>query len=170
MTPAAALRPNERLCPDCDSGYITVEITGPTDSASTGPNVLGTKREVCERCDGTGVIVNDRRESTREPGPAWTDFERTANALTLETAENVRLRGVVAHQADQIDRLIRENASLRTIVHTQSIRLHLPTKPSSPTSTLPISIRAGEGLSREPSSFDGGSQFDECERTARRTS
>jgi hypothetical protein len=100
VTPAEALLPHEKHCanPECEDGYIVTEIMAAPHSASIEPVCVGTDREPCPDCDGTGVVLaEERRGRERNPDEkAWSDLERI---LTIDR-----------------DRLRRENESLRAMV------------------------------------------------------
>lgn len=79
--PAAALHPHERICPACN-GERTVEIVEHT--YSTTATTPRTRREDCSVCDGTGVLLRERRDGTRhapqtEIGAAFRDLRLAAH-------------------------------------------------------------------------------------------
>ena len=63
-------------------------------------------RDDCGRCDGLGVLLNDRRMFLRTPATFADDFTRMRNAMALE----------VACRDQQIDALLTENRRLREAV------------------------------------------------------
>ena len=65
------------------------------------------RTEPCSRCDGTAVIVDERRLRDRTASTVADDFTRLRNATDL----------VIAHQAGQIDRLLAEVRRLQEAVH-----------------------------------------------------
>ena len=80
MTPAAALWPHEIVCPTC-SGKAT---------------------EICELCDGTGVIVADRRALPSEIREVWTEAQRVANELAIARIELRAKEAMTAHLEQEI--------------------------------------------------------------------
>lgn len=100
-------------CPDC-KGEGVIECSGVHPrrypggvSAMEAPD---TWTERCETCDGTG----DRRERERTAlDRVWDDDERVAN-LAMNRGQTIR------RMQAEIDRLVKENRALRTMVQHQA--------------------------------------------------
>ena len=110
MTPHSALNGNERHCPDC-GGEGRIECAGINRVGSTSQMEQPDEwTETCERCDATGVIVDERREFERESGSPLVD------AFRVVRAELALAHATIAHQDQQIDALLSENRRLREAV------------------------------------------------------
>lgn len=113
MTPRAALLGHEAVCPDCEDGRIPV-VTECSSSRSEEPYLYTGRFQACPRCDGTGVVLNERRSVERDSGSTLVNaFRQLRVDLDLANA-------VAVHQADHIDQLIRENRAIRTVMHDQA--------------------------------------------------
>jgi len=97
MNPAALL-PHERVCPDCDDGRVPIMVPGRDEMLYTG------RLEICSRCDGTSVIVNERRERDRDPSDHM--ITRLINTITFDRDE----------WKAKSERLERENKRMREAI------------------------------------------------------
>ena len=104
MTPRAGLLPNESPCPDCNDGRVPVVRPGRDEMLYTG------YREVCPRCDGTSVILSERRDKLTRPG------EDIALEFTILRNDLAREHAIVVQQADHIDKLLAENRRFREAI------------------------------------------------------
>jgi len=62
--------------------------------------------ETCQRCDGTSVVVDERRDRTRPGGEIAAEFTMLRNLMALE----------IAVRDSQIDGLIAENRRFREAI------------------------------------------------------
>ncbi len=103
MTNAAALLPHEKICPDCCGDRKVMEVRPCISPTATEP-FMQTGLEIdCPVCDGTGVVVRERRDRfTRAGGEIAAEFTELRNALAIEHA-------ICVEQTETIRRLIDEN-------------------------------------------------------------
>lgn len=123
MNPAALL-PHEKFCPDCEDGWVDV-VHPRTSSTAEEPFLATGRRERCETCDGTHVVLKeDRRSHVRPDGPAWTEVKRVSMECSLRGETIARLereaealRKIIAHDERHIDALLAENRRYRDAIH-----------------------------------------------------
>lgn len=75
-----------------------------------GEGKIEENNEVCAVCDGTGVVIRDRRRADRPGGDAAEEFWMLRNSIATQYAEKLealaevsRLRMIVAEQRELLE-------------------------------------------------------------------
>lgn len=114
MNPAALL-PHEKLCPDCGGDREVAEVRPCTSSTATEPFMTTGRMIPCpnRECDGTGIIVTDRRAVERPDGEIAEAFTDLRLAVVGWQERAVAAEAKVGVLNDLLDVAEREIASAR---------------------------------------------------------
>ena len=108
MTPAALL-PHESPCPDCEDGRVPVSYATTSPTAEE-PSLSSERFVTCRRCNGTGIVIDERRTVARDSGSPLVEAFRHVR-VDLDRA-NI----TVAQLQHHVDALLVENRRYRDAI------------------------------------------------------